>query len=85
MRFSQFLQFFLSEQFDKDASRYHSDVYKRKRNEILNKANSQLHVFFTGQLKNLTKKATTTFNARIQVYVSFVFHIIFKKKEINKC
>ncbi|GBB84423.1 hypothetical protein RclHR1_01100015 [Rhizophagus clarus] len=53
-------------QFDKDASRYHSDVYKRKRSEILNKANSQLHVFYLGQLKNLTKKAITTFNARIQ-------------------
>ncbi|RIA79386.1 RHD3/Sey1 [Glomus cerebriforme] len=53
-------------QFDKDASRYHSDVYNRKRNEILNKANSQLHVFFLGQLKNLTKKSINTFNARIQ-------------------
>jgi len=53
-------------QFDKDASRYHSDVYKRKRNEILSKENSQLHAFFLGQLKNLTKKATNTFNARIK-------------------
>ncbi|CAI2173239.1 5575_t:CDS:10 [Funneliformis geosporum] len=53
-------------QFDKDASRYLSEVYKRKRQEILNKTNSQLHVFFLGQLKNLTKKAINTFNARIQ-------------------
>lgn len=52
-------------QFDKDASRYHSDVYKRKRNEILNKANSQLHAFYLGQLKNLSKKAITMFNSRI--------------------
>ncbi|CAG8471770.1 8937_t:CDS:10 [Scutellospora calospora] len=51
-------------QFDKDASRYHSDVYNRKRQEILQKANSQLHVFFLGQLKNLTKKAISLFNTR---------------------
>ncbi|CAG8722237.1 16408_t:CDS:10, partial [Dentiscutata erythropus] len=53
-------------QFDKDASRYHSEVYNRKRQEILQKANSQLHVFFLGQLKNLTKKAINTFNSRVQ-------------------
>ncbi|CAG8703969.1 16197_t:CDS:10, partial [Funneliformis caledonium] len=53
-------------QFDKEASRYLSEVYKRKRQEILNKTNSQLHVFYLGQLKNLTKKAINTFNARIQ-------------------
>ncbi|CAG8456477.1 RHD3/Sey1 [Gigaspora rosea] len=53
-------------QFDKDASRYHAEVYKRKRQEVLQKANSQLHVFFLGQLKNLTKKAINSFNSRVQ-------------------
>ncbi|CAG8678313.1 231_t:CDS:10, partial [Ambispora leptoticha] len=53
-------------QFDKDASRYHVEVYKRKRAEILNKTNSQLHVFYLGQLKNLTKKAITTFKTMVQ-------------------
>ncbi|RHZ82865.1 hypothetical protein Glove_103g237 [Diversispora epigaea] len=53
-------------QFDKDASRYLTEVYKRKRAEILNKTNSQLHVFFTGQLKNLTKKSITSFTALVQ-------------------
>ncbi|CAG8572725.1 1501_t:CDS:10 [Diversispora eburnea] len=53
-------------QFDKDASRYLAEVYKRKRTEILNKTNSQLHVFFTGQLKNLTKKSITSFTALVQ-------------------
>ncbi|CAJ0763376.1 5849_t:CDS:2, partial [Entrophospora sp. SA101] len=52
-------------QFDKEASRYHNEVYKRKRQEVLNKANSQLHVFFTGQLKNLSKRAVTIFNSII--------------------
>ncbi|CAG8624179.1 19517_t:CDS:10, partial [Racocetra fulgida] len=36
-------------QFDKDASRYHSDVYNRKRQEILQKANSQLHEKLKGE------------------------------------
>ncbi|CAG8517607.1 13891_t:CDS:10 [Racocetra persica] len=53
-------------QFDKDASRYHSDVYNRKRQEILQKANSQLRVFFLGQLKNLTKKAINTFSSSVK-------------------
>ncbi|CAG8479414.1 4823_t:CDS:10 [Paraglomus brasilianum] len=52
--------------FDKDASRYHAEVYKRKRAEILNKTNSTLHVFYLGQLKNLTKKALTTFKTIVQ-------------------
>ncbi|CAG8573267.1 11713_t:CDS:10 [Ambispora gerdemannii] len=53
-------------QFDKDASRYHAEVYKRKRTEILNKTNSQLHGFYLGQLKNLTKRAITIFKSKVQ-------------------
>ncbi|KAF9914058.1 Dynamin-like GTPase that mediates homotypic ER fusion, partial [Lobosporangium transversale] len=52
--------------FDKDASRYHSDVYKRKRSEVLTKANSMLESFFVGQLKNLHKKAVLLFSGQLQ-------------------
>ena len=39
--------------FDRDASRYHQEVYKRKRLDLLDKLNSALSPFFLGQLKNL--------------------------------
>ncbi|KAG0355674.1 Dynamin-like GTPase that mediates homotypic ER fusion [Gamsiella multidivaricata] len=52
--------------FDKDASRYHPEVYKRKRGEVLAKANSMLESFFVGQLKNLHKKAVLQFSTRLQ-------------------
>jgi len=49
---------------------------------MLNKSNSQLHVFFLGQLKNLTKKAINTFNARVQVdmIITFILFFFLKKK-----
>ncbi|KAK9765237.1 Dynamin-like GTPase that mediates homotypic ER fusion [Basidiobolus ranarum] len=47
--------------FDKDASRYHQEVYQRKREDIINKLNSQLHSFYLGQLKNLHRKAVAMF------------------------
>ncbi|KAG9299450.1 hypothetical protein G9A89_009403 [Geosiphon pyriformis] len=53
-------------QFDREASRYHSEVYKRKRNDIFHKANAQLHVFYLGQLKNLSKKAIAIFKSQVQ-------------------
>ncbi|KAF9358861.1 Dynamin-like GTPase that mediates homotypic ER fusion [Mortierella sp. AD094] len=52
--------------FDKDASRYHPDVYKRKRSEVLSKANSMLESYFVGQLKNLHKKAVSQFSTQLQ-------------------
>ncbi|KAF9175161.1 Dynamin-like GTPase that mediates homotypic ER fusion [Mortierella sp. AD011] len=52
--------------FDKDASRYHPEVYKRKRNEVLSKANSMLNSYFVGQLKNLHKKAVSRFSTLLQ-------------------
>ncbi|KAG0047943.1 Dynamin-like GTPase that mediates homotypic ER fusion [Gryganskiella cystojenkinii] len=52
--------------FDKDASRYHSEVYKKKRAEVLTKANSMLESFFVGQLKNLHKKAVGQFSSELQ-------------------
>ncbi|KAG0354729.1 RHD3/Sey1 [Gamsiella multidivaricata] len=52
--------------FDKDASRYHAEVYKRKRAEMLNKANHMLEAYFLGQLKNLHKKAVNMFSNNLQ-------------------
>ncbi|KAF9132174.1 Dynamin-like GTPase that mediates homotypic ER fusion [Mortierella sp. 14UC] len=52
--------------FDKDASRYHAEVYKRKRSDMLTKANSMLEAYFLGQLKNLHKKAVNMFSANLQ-------------------
>ncbi|KAG0213478.1 Dynamin-like GTPase that mediates homotypic ER fusion [Mortierella sp. GBA30] len=52
--------------FDKDASRYHSEVYKRKRAEVLSKANTMLGSYFVGQLKNLHTKALAIFSTNLQ-------------------
>ncbi|KAG0199379.1 Dynamin-like GTPase that mediates homotypic ER fusion [Mortierella sp. GBA30] len=52
--------------FDKDASRYHADVYKRKRSDMLTKANTMLEAYFLGQLKNLHKKAVSLFSTNLQ-------------------
>ncbi|KAG0165182.1 Dynamin-like GTPase that mediates homotypic ER fusion [Apophysomyces sp. BC1034] len=52
--------------FDKNASRYHQTVYKKKRDDMLTKLNTQLNVFFVGQLKNLHKKAITMFNESLK-------------------
>ncbi|CAO3654175.1 unnamed protein product [Mucor hiemalis] len=53
--------------FDKNASRYHQGVYQKKRLEMLNKLNIQLNVLFVGQLKNLHKKAVTTFDENLKL------------------
>ncbi|KAG0263169.1 Dynamin-like GTPase that mediates homotypic ER fusion [Mortierella polycephala] len=52
--------------FDKDASRYHAEVYKRKRSDMLTKANTMLEAYFLGQLKNLHKKAVSLFSTNLQ-------------------
>ncbi|KAI9260508.1 RHD3/Sey1 [Phascolomyces articulosus] len=54
------------ESFDKNASRYHQGVYEKKRKEMLAKLNTQLNVFFVGQLKNLHKKAITMFEENLK-------------------
>lgn len=53
--------------FDKNASRYHKDVYEKKRKDMLEKLNTQLNVFFVGQLKNLHKKASVMFEENLKV------------------
>ncbi|KAK3807778.1 MAG: root hair defective 3 GTP-binding protein [Benniella sp.] len=52
--------------FDKDASRYHAEVYKRKRAEVLDKSNTMLESYYLGQLKNLHKTAKTLFSNKLQ-------------------
>lgn len=51
--------------FDKEASRYHAEVYKRKRVELLEKLNSTLSPLFLGQLKNLHKTVLASFKTSI--------------------
>ncbi|SAL99564.1 hypothetical protein [Absidia glauca] len=52
--------------FDKNASRYHQGVYQKKRQDMLTKLNTQLNVYFVGQLKNLHKKAITLFDTTLK-------------------
>ncbi|KAF4597963.1 Dynamin-like GTPase that mediates homotypic ER fusion [Pleurotus pulmonarius] len=47
--------------YDRDASRYHQGVYKRKRADLLSALDSTLSPLFLGQLKNLHKSCLVTF------------------------
>lgn len=51
--------------FDKSASRYNQGVYQKKRLEMLGKLNTQLGVYFVGQLNNLHKKAIIMFDENL--------------------
>ncbi|SNX82793.1 probable Protein SEY1 [Melanopsichium pennsylvanicum] len=51
--------------FDRDASRYHPEVYKRKRIDLLEKLNSSLSPFFLGQLKNLHRHMLASFKSNV--------------------
>lgn len=51
--------------FDRDASRYHQDVYKRKRIDLLEKLNGSLSPFFLGQLKNLHRHILQSFKQNV--------------------
>ncbi|KAJ1660408.1 Dynamin-like GTPase that mediates homotypic ER fusion [Dispira simplex] len=52
--------------FDKNASRYHQDVYTRKRKEHLAKLNGELHILFLAQLKNLAKQNVQRFRETLK-------------------
>jgi hypothetical protein len=54
------------ETFDKSASRYNQGVYQKKRAEMLAKLNTQLGVYFVGQLNNLHKKAVIIFDENLK-------------------
>ena len=47
--------------YDRDASRYHQDVYKRKRADLIASLDSILSPLFLGQLKNLHKFCLVAF------------------------
>ncbi|WVQ81742.1 protein SEY1 [Cryptococcus sp. DSM 104549] len=51
--------------FDRDASRYHSGVYQRKRLDLLASLHASLSPLFLGQLKNIHKLETARFSKEI--------------------
>ncbi|THH22141.1 hypothetical protein EUX98_g8236 [Antrodiella citrinella] len=51
--------------YDRDASRYHKGVYKRKRDDLLAVLDSTLSPLFQGQLKNLAKQSLVAFKRDI--------------------
>ncbi|PWZ03424.1 root hair defective 3 GTP-binding protein [Testicularia cyperi] len=51
--------------FDRDAGRYHQEVYKRKRIDLLEKLNASLSPFFLGQLKNLHRHVLHSFKQNV--------------------
>ncbi|KAG7098321.1 Dynamin-like GTPase that mediates homotypic ER fusion [Marasmius oreades] len=53
------------ERYDRDASRYHQGVYKRKRTDLLAAIDAILSPLFLGQLKNLHKLCLSTFKKDI--------------------
>ncbi|KAF8348393.1 RHD3/Sey1 [Amanita rubescens] len=52
-------------QYDRDASRYHQQVYKRKRSDLIATMNSTLTPLFLGQLKNLHKSCLVAFKKQM--------------------
>ncbi|OLL23674.1 Protein SEY1 [Neolecta irregularis DAH-3] len=56
--------------FDTEASRYHNQVYQRKREDLRNKTDSRLHVLFVAQLSALHKSTITEFQSSIQSKLS---------------
>ncbi|OAX39781.1 root hair defective 3 GTP-binding protein [Rhizopogon vinicolor AM-OR11-026] len=53
------------ERYDRDASRYHQGVYKRKRDDLLAVLDSALSPLFLGQLKNLHKSCLSAFKKEL--------------------
>ncbi|KAJ3926565.1 MAG: RHD3/Sey1 [Lentinula lateritia] len=53
------------ERYDRDASRYHQGVYKRKRADLIVSLNATLSPLFLGQLKNLHKACLGAFKKDI--------------------
>lgn len=51
--------------YDRDASRYHQGVYKRKRADLVSVVDSTLSPLFLGQLKNLHKSCLSSFKSEM--------------------
>ena len=53
------------DQYDRDASRYHKQVYKRKRGDLIASIDATLSPLFLGQLKNLHKSSLVAFKKQM--------------------
>ncbi|KAF5355429.1 hypothetical protein D9758_006402 [Tetrapyrgos nigripes] len=53
------------DRYDRDASRYHQGVYKRKRSDLIAALDTTLSPLFLGQLKNLHKSCLVAFKQEI--------------------
>lgn len=51
--------------FDRDAGRYHADVYRRKRSDLLAQMDAALEPLLLGQLKNAHKRTLAAFKKRL--------------------
>ena len=58
------------DEFDKDASRYHSEVFQRKRVELQAKCNDALYLLFVSQLQSLLQQSIGVFTKQLQVRTS---------------
>jgi hypothetical protein len=56
---------YLLARYDREASRYHQGVYKRKRADLLTSIESSLSPLFLGQLKNLHKQSLLSFKQEL--------------------
>ncbi|KAI9137279.1 RHD3/Sey1 [Paraphysoderma sedebokerense] len=52
--------------FDQQASRYHRDVYNRKRTDLQSKMHTFLNVYFVEQIQNLHKKCLTKLKSELE-------------------
>ena len=53
--------------FDQNASRYHQGVYLSKRQDLLNKLDTNLHAIFVQQIRNLHRKYVQEFLEALKV------------------
>lgn len=51
--------------YDRDASRYHQGVYRRKRSDLVSVLDSTLSPLFLGQVKNLHRSSLGTFKQEL--------------------
>jgi len=75
------------ELYDHSAGRYRKEVYSRKRIEFIEKMNTYLHVYYLLQLRNLEKKAYSTFKINISEAVKddSLFFVNTLQEQKNQC
>ena len=74
--------------FESDASRYHEEVYLKKKAELLRKVNGHLFLLFNSQIKNIRKTAIHAFKTAVQNALTnksegddFATHLTLAQKE----